>query len=326
MAKTTQKVKARKFVQDFLSGMSRDELMRVHELTPGSLDKLLGILEQKGILTRAQIHSVGLPRAVHRAHEVEETVSPPESQSGSEARPSRENLCPQCGAEVSKKALTCPECGHLLPGGKRWGAEEQDRSIFRRVPAWVIGCLIAVPAALVVVYIFLFMIYPMMEVASERKSQKARELKKAVQHSGKVGNTGPTNAAKKRLQEEQELRDNRAALKEEIEKLVQRRVFAGSGENYQVFQAGSAWSLLSDPDKYLELDNMRLSMKRAKVEVDFEVKDLRGSTVARVTEDAVILGSLPGPATRDKDPAAIDSRPGPKKSKDRGKVSEEALR
>ncbi|MEW6349453.1 MAG: zinc ribbon domain-containing protein [Thermodesulfobacteriota bacterium] len=326
MAKTTQKVKARKFVEDFLSGMSRDELMIAHSLTQGSFEKLLEILAQKGILTQDQIEEFGHPRVVRRAEKLQETVPPRASRTRPEERPERENVCPQCGAEVSRKALTCPECGHLLPGAQRWGADEGDKSFVRRVPAWVVGCLVAIPAALGVLYVFMFIIYPMMEVAGERKAQNTREQRRALKVSRQLANTAPVSEAQKRRQEEEELRTNQAALREEIAKLVERRVLAGAGENYRMFQAGSAWSELREPDKFIELNNIRLSMQRAKIEVDFEVKDLWGSTVARVTEDGVILGSPSEAAPPAKDPDFAGPEPARRGPGKRLKVLEEALK
>ena len=48
MAQTEKKVKAKIFVQDFMSGMSRERLIEVHGLTPRSLEKLLKILVERG--------------------------------------------------------------------------------------------------------------------------------------------------------------------------------------------------------------------------------------------------------------------------------------
>jgi hypothetical protein len=289
MAKTTRKVKAKKFVEDFLSGMGREELMRAHDLSAKSMDKLLHILVERGVLAQDQIDR----RFFGKTAPTQPAADLPALPERPTARRIAESSCPQCGAEVSAKSLTCPECGHLLSGAERWGALKEEKTILQRLPPWLIGCVIATPAAVLVVYVFAYLLYPMIEAVGERKAQTQRAQRSAEKVKRDIQDR-KTPDGKKEEQSETALIAKRATLEREIHALVQRRIFAGPDESYRSFQAGSAWNGLSEDQKYSHLARIRTGMQQAELPVDFEIRDLWGSTVARVTEEAVIVGEISG--------------------------------
>ena len=137
----------------------------------------------------------------------------------------------------------------MLPGTERWGALEVEKTVWQKVPPWLVGCAIALPAALFVVYVFLYILYPMVETAGERKARQQREAKaaeiKVLQAQDKT-----TLEAKKKEQREIAMRANKAALEERVAELVDRRIFSGLDDNYRVYGTGSVWSTLSEDEKY----------------------------------------------------------------------------
>ena len=284
--------------------------MSVHGLTPKTMDKLLTILVERGILTQDQIEqharmdegpqtiidagpqtmalemgqqAMALDRTAHLKH-IPDSAEIPNVPASS---------CPQCGAGVLPKALTCPECGHLLSGAERWGALEDEAPIWQRLPPLLIGCVIALPAALLMVYVFFYILYPMMEAAEQRKVQQRQEVK-AAKNPKPVAQDKKGREAKNKAEREQALQAKKAALDDALQELVERGALAGLDDNYRVYRAGPAWSTISEADKYSGLARIQAAMKQAKVRVDFEVRDLWGYTVARVTEQAVIVGEQQG--------------------------------
>ncbi len=108
------------FLQDFREGKTDEELMRLHELTPGMFAKLIKVLQEKKLLDPAELKSrrAAAPR--------EPEIRIPEPYEFTPAEPVEEiraregayqgsNSCPLCGAHVNERMLSCPECGHVLP-------------------------------------------------------------------------------------------------------------------------------------------------------------------------------------------------------------------
>lgn len=177
-----------KFLVDFRSGCSDEELARKHDLKQSALKKLLRVLEQKRLLSSAdlEIRAVEAARMEASLTGLDQPDLP---------RPEEfVSTCPQCRAAVTEKLLTCPECGHVLPGEERWSNLEPKKGLLDRVPPIVWGCIIALPIGLLVFYTFKGMLVSMRSTAAE----KAQKSAAAEAHSKKASTGTATALAKSR--------------------------------------------------------------------------------------------------------------------------------
>lgn len=283
MVKARVSINAKKFVEDYRSGMSREELVRAHDLELRKLDKVLRTFVEKGLLHSSEIRPEGwseLARSSPRIKAGSRPVGRPDGRLGvggaknsSEARAS---TCPQCGAEVSRKSLTCPECGHVLPGEERWANLGPKKGFFERVPPLALGCMLALPMAIAVFFAFKEIILPMVEVASDKKVESLRSDQKG------------SNAY--RLGQEIARKKNVRALNIELERFREDAVFSSWSDDYATFVTGPQWAELSPDQQSRVLATLRDAIRKAAVEVDFDVVDPAGLILATVTDQSIQLG------------------------------------
>jgi len=281
-----QKVNAKRFVQDFRSGKTLQELLRAHGLNKAGLQKLLKILVERGLLEASEVR-----QAVRRAQtqykpsvadSVEKRIVPA-AQPGAEERPAEvSGACPQCGAGVTEKALTCPECGHVLPGEHRWDTPDQDKGLLARIPRKLVGWGLAIPFAVAILLTLKEFVIPLTGVVADKKSGKVEQ----ILPEGKT----PIGAA-------QELAAKRArdVLETEVTRALQEGIISAVAEDYTSFMTGPSWSGMTSYDQAQFIITLRSAMRRSSVPINFDVVDAFGKPVARVTENAVEMGSLDQP-------------------------------
>jgi len=291
------KINAKKFVNDFRSGKTDDELMEAHGLDKQALDKVFRILIQKGLLSQSDLlegHSFrSIPQEDIEPGEPYRT-GPDHGTPAEAANPlaakSAASQCPQCGASVSPKKLTCHECGHVLPGEDRWADLGAKTGILDRLPPKLLGLLIAIPCALVLLFLFRDVIIPM---AHKTAQKRQGELTKDWTYG-----QGALDIAKQMSKGR-----SQKVLQIELERLFAEGILLSSDATYTTFEAGSRWHLLPDSDKERYLDEIRAAMIQAKMEVRFQVVDPGGQPVARVGPSSIEFG----PFSRPHDSTAADT-------------------
>lgn len=292
-----QKTNAKKFVEDFRSGKSEEELMSAHGLNPGTLDKVFRALIDKNLLERAEVarrrepepkfneplpHPEPLDWAAHSA----------EMRRISEAQQDSGSFCPQCGAKVSKKMLTCPECGHVIPGQDRWAEAEPKTGLLYRLSPKTIGCILALPVAVVLYFFFKNIILPMAETVGDKRAQAVR---KEIP-SGKT----PMQAAKDLAREL-----STKTIKAEVTRYIDDEILLSAREDYSAFTVGVKWDFLSAQEKETFVQELSLTMEGSGLKKDFRLVSPSGQTIAKVTDGVAMWrdgteGMLPrSPAPRE---------------------------
>src|SRR5208283_71496 len=212
--------------------------------TPSTLAKLLRVLTERNLLDPSELKS----RRANAPTEPEIRIPPyrPEEYSPEEpvrvARPpdrvqDAASSCPQCGAHITERMLSCPECGHVLPGEERWEAVEPKKGLFERVPARVLGYIVALPIGIVLFFLFKDVILPMSESTMEKR---AEAIRKEIPQ-GK----SPLQASKDLARQAV-----KGIIQIETKRFIDAGVLAGADDNYRSFTAGSGWPGMSDDVKH----------------------------------------------------------------------------
>jgi zinc-ribbon domain len=289
MEKKPLKVNAKMFLKDFRQGKSDEELMRLHGLTPHSLDKLVRVLLDKELLDPSELKS----RRADAPTEPEIFIPPPLPQDILPEEPVHErnrqehvqrsgSSCPQCGAKVTERMLSCPECGHVLPGEERWEAVEPKKGLFERIPARLMGYIIALPIGIVLFFLFKDVILPMTEATVEKRTEALRqELPK-----GK----SPIQASKDLAK-----RAASGVIRVETERLINEGIIAEAKDDYRSFTAGSRWPELSDAEKRQTLGDIRSALVRSGMATHFRLVNDLGESLALVTGESIELLDGIGP-------------------------------
>jgi zinc-ribbon domain len=289
MEKKPLKVNAKMFLKDFREGKSDEELMRLHSLTPQTLAKLVRVLLDKELLDPSELKS----RRADAPTEPEILMPPPQPQDIWPAEPVHEknrqesvqssgSFCPQCGAKVTGRMLSCPECGHVLPGEERWEAVEPKKGLFERIPARLMGYIIALPIGIVLFFLFKDVILPMTEATVEKRTEALRqELPK-----GK----SPIQASKDLAK-----RAASGVIRVETERLINEGIIAEAKDDYRSFTAGSRWPELSDAGKRQTLGDIRSALVRSGMATHFRLVNDMGESLALVTGESVELFDGIGP-------------------------------
>jgi hypothetical protein len=294
MEKTRHRVNAKAFVEYYRAGVSEEDLMRIHGLDKAGLGKLVKLLLKKGFLEPSDIAMrETLGRSDGEEGELPDRTEPdaspyprPKEIAGRTAE-EEPSLCPQCSAQVSVKALICPECGHVLPGEERWAAVEPPRSLSDRIPPKILGILLALPLALLLFFLFRDFFIPAAKDAMDRRSGAIG--KRA--HGQKAPAKGPVAPPKE---------DPAEVLDKEVHRLIAADILSSADEEgYRRLVVGSAWFGLGMEEKARHLARIRTLLIQSGVDANFEVVDLWGETVARVTNTSVDLvdkdaGAPPG--------------------------------
>lgn len=268
-----QKINAKKFVADVRAGKTDVELMHLHDLSSKTLQKVFSVLVQKKVLEQSEL-------------DLRSSPSDPEPQPPLEASHSEklnawgnaqisQSLCAQCGAQVSKNMLTCPECGHALAGEERWEKAEPERGILDRLSPKTIGCILAIPVAIALYLFFTHIIIPMADVTGKKRADAVRkELPR-----GKT----PMEAAKDMRKELQ----NRT-INAEVNRFVGEEVLSGAKADYSTFTVGPRWEMLSLEDKQICIQELSLALEGSGLPKSFRLANSAGQTLAKVADGSVI--------------------------------------
>jgi len=289
MEKKPLKVNAKTFLKDFREGLSDEELMRLHGLTPQTLAKLLRVLLDKELLDPLELKSrradaptepeilIPLPRP--------QDILPPEpvyEKNRQEYVQSSDSSCPQCGAQVTERMLSCPECGHVLPGQERWEAVEPKKGLTERIHPLVLGCIIALPIGIMLFFLFKDVILPMTEATVEKRTDALRqELPK-----GKTPIQASKDLAKRAAS---------GVIRVETQRLISDGIIAEAKNDYRSFTAGSRWPELSDAEKRKALGDIRTALVRSGMAIHFRVVNDSGESLALVTDESIELYDGDGP-------------------------------
>lgn len=305
MEKTRHRVNARAFVEQYRAGVTEEELMRNHRLDEAGLGKLVKLLLKKGFLEPSDIAMrEALGQSDGEESESRDRTQPdaspdrhPEEIAGrtDDEEPS---LCPQCRAEVSVKALICPECGHVLPGEERWAAVEPPRSLSDRIPPKILGIFLALPLALLLFFLFRDVFIPAAEDAVDRRSGAIG--KRA--HRPKVSANGPVAPPTD---------DPAEALEKEVHRLIASDILSSADEGYRRMVVGSGWFRLGLEEKARHLSRIRSMLIHSGVDANFEVVDLWGEPVARVTNTYINFSVKDADASPDASQGEPNAPPGP---------------
>lgn len=303
MEKTSRKVNAKAFLHDFREGRSDEELMRLHSLTPGTLAKLLRVLLERKLLDPSELKS----RRASAPTEPEIRIPPhrPRNISPEEpvrvARPPERvqdtgSSCPQCGAHVTERMLSCPECGHVLPGEERWEAVEPKKGLFERIPARALGYIVALPIGIMLFFLFKDVLLPMFEATTEKRSE-------ALRKETPLGKT-PLQASKDLARQAV-----RGIIQLETQRLTDDGVLSGADDNYRTFTAGSRWSGMSDDEKHKALEDIRTALRRSSLPLHFKLVNESGASIALVTDQSIEL--LEGSSVTDSAVGGSETGAGP---------------
>jgi zinc-ribbon domain len=284
MEKKPLKVNAKTFLKDFREGLSDEELMRLHGLTPNSMAKLVRVLLDKELLDPSELKS----RRASAPTEPEILIPAPRPQDTLPPEPVHEksrqeyvqdsgNSCPQCGAKVTERMLSCPECGHVLPGEERWEAVEPKKGLFERIPARLMGYIIALPIGIMLFFLFKDVILPMMEVTVEKKW--ADPLRKELP-KGKTPMQASKDLAK---------RAATGVIRVETQRLMNDGIIAEAKDDYRSFTAGSRWPELSSAEKRKALGDIRTALVRSGMAIHFRFVNDAGESLALVTDQSIEL-------------------------------------
>jgi len=289
MAKKKRTINAKRFVEDYRSGKSREELMQIHALSHHGLEKVLRMLVDKNLLDPSELNrkSALTPEEEEDLGSYYRPVSPPPPDSAPVGFRDGERgaltQCPQCGAQANESALSCPECGHVLPGQERWEQVEPKKPLAERIPALVWGIIIAAPIGIALFFFFKDFMLPATEAEIDRRQEIMNRYKKKSQT--------PIGSAKALA------RKSSARVAElEVKNLIAMDVISDADKDYAYFTAGPGWTDLSQEEQVAYLSRIRSALKRARLPIDFELVDTSDTTLARVTATSIeIKGKgLPG--------------------------------
>lgn len=282
MEKPRKKVSARKFVQDFRAGKTDEELMEIYGLDRKNLNKLFKKLMDKELLdpTEVRIHKTRDRTGDSASQEASVDLdssdhSIPRAVGVVEYEETEGKFCSQCGAPAPEKALTCPQCGHVLPGTRRWEEVEPKQSIIERIPPLAWGIIVAIPVGIALYLFFAYYLVPAMSKETDRRVEAIRK---------ETGGLTPQEAAARVAAAKY-----RNALRAEVSRLISLDIFSEVEPDYSVFKAGAMWAGLSQEDRRRHLTSLAATMRSAQIQVNFEVVDDAGWTIATVNGFSINL-------------------------------------
>jgi hypothetical protein len=274
-------VSVKRFLTDFRSGASDADLMTRHGLDRKGLQKMLSILEERQLVP---VEDLKRNRDASSDEDHAQPTPPPSatlqpresdgSLADDDTASDGPSGCPQCGAHVTEKMLTCPECGHVLPGETRWSRVQPERSTRYPLPPWLIGCIIACPIALGLYAVFKHMLIPMSTASIQKRTLPVAKP------------TAP------KYQQGQRTQAPEPALSP-VEELVKRSTANGkllrTAEDYTSFTVGDQWYGLERDDKVQFLTQLASALLASGMTSPFEVRDDAGILGARVNRQAFEL-------------------------------------
>jgi hypothetical protein len=274
MAKTKLKVNAKAFVEDFRKGLSEDQLMLTHGLDQRTLTRVFRLLIEKRLLEPSELretsplppleegedYTLAAPEPYYRMPE------PPAAAAAEQDSVEGSSRCPQCRAMVSNRMLTCPECGHVLPGEERWTNPEKEKGLLARIPAKVLGYGIALLGGLALFLVFQRIILPMTTVTMDRSHPVKKDVSKKP---------GPLQPPEDAEQEPEKPIDGL------VEQLSRDGILASVSEDYFTMTTGDRWTTLSREEQIHYLTQIWLAMRRSGITIEFEVMNPFGQSVAK---------------------------------------------
>lgn len=275
MDKPKQKVNARKFLEDFRAGKSETELMQAYGLNRVTLEKLYEALIGRKLLDRSEMRPTRIDAPLRNAQppRVTQSVEPSEPSNPYVGVPERaahhaSTQCVQCGATVSKRALTCPECGHVLAGEERWEGTEPKRRLVDRIPPKLLGCIVALPIAVGFFFLFRDIILPMSESAIGKRADALRQ---------ETRGEAPLKIAREMAQV-----SSSKVIEFEVERLAAEDILINANENFTIFVAGPRWNDLSHEAKLAQLSALRQALKNSGMPPSFRLISESGQSLGAV--------------------------------------------
>ncbi len=267
-------VNLKKFLMDFRTGASEAELMARHGLDKRGLQNMLRVLKERQLVPAEDLEghrnspqtrvpskpTVPLSTSAHES-EPDASLAQPEEDQDSQSK------CSQCGARVTDIMLTCPECGHVLPGESRWSRMQPERSALSRVPPWLIGCFIALPIAIGMYFAFKHVIIPL-SAASIHQRALAVAQPKPVNKAPSPGTT-----AKKPAQ---------LPVYEQTQLLIGQGILQAVNADFTAFTVTERWYDLPRDGKVALVTQLGAALLASGMNAPFEVKDDSGILGARV--------------------------------------------
>jgi hypothetical protein len=289
MEKSPQKINAKAFLQDFRAGKTEEELMRLHNLTPRSLAKVIKVLQERNLLDPAELKSgrASAPKepelriSMPGPHELTPAESVEEFGLRRGAHQDS-NSCPKCGAHINDRMLSCPECGHVLPGRERWEGVEPKKGLAQRIPARVLGYIIAFPIAIALFFLFKDVILPMSEATMEKRAEALRR----ETPEGKA----PLQAAKDMAS----VAGSRT-VELELQRWIDDGLISSVNADHTVFTAGLRWPDLSYGQKRTVLQDISSALQMSGKPVDFDLVNDAGEALALVKGQSIELYEESGP-------------------------------
>lgn len=289
MAKASHKINASRFLEDYRAGKSDQELMADYKLTPQTLERLLQKLRERDLLHSGEIRPAPYPETVAfeplASASATGTISHPEKplrehdwdKQRTELRREESSKCPQCGAAITSKMLLCAECGHMLPGEKRWENVEPKKRLVDRIPPKVLGTILALPVAIALIYVFKDIVIPMTLATADKRAHTREQSKPPGREAPRGEKTTGKRAA---------VPENLAST---VKELIDANVFSDANPDLTRFTTGPAWEELSEDQRLDHLDVLRSDMLRVRTKFQFTVVDPGGKIIGRATENSVSL-------------------------------------
>ncbi|MBM3299656.1 MAG: hypothetical protein FJY85_06860 [Deltaproteobacteria bacterium] len=278
MGATTQRVNAKRFLQDYRAGKTDEELMEAYGLSRKTLEKLLKKLVDENLLDSSEVRSER-PFPATVALKPEPMARRPQRPAA--AKPDSSSTCPQCGASVTVSMLICPECGHVLPGEERWARVEPKKGLLDRIPPKVLGSLLAIPAAVALFFVFKDIIIPMTDATIEKQAETAR----------KKGHSQGADRFPRRQQPEQ--RQSLRTVEKRVRQLIADDILAGANADFTVLSAGLRWWDITEEERVECMEAIRSAMAEAGEAFQINVVDSEGKILARGTETSLSLTAPP---------------------------------
>lgn len=284
-------VNVKKFLTDFREGASDADLMTRHGLDKRGLQKMLAILEERQL-----VPTEDLKRFRYASPATPEQGDPV---AGGEPDADPNSRCSQCGAHVTEEMLTCPECGHVLPGETRWSRVQPERSARFRIPPWIIGCIIACPMALGLYAVFKHVLIPMSAASIQKRTHHTGTPAHGAQHpapgTGKAHSTVPP-------------------IQEKVQSLTADGILLKTSSDFTIFTVSDRWYKLSRDEKLSLVTLLASALEASGLGTSFEIRDDAGIVGARTNPQAVELLDRYGFSETTPRSSPADGKPQPDKN------------